>query len=154
MGLIVAGTGHRPEDCVSEGHARVVAATVFRYKQVDVFISGMAAGFDLWAADEALEQDIAVIAARPWAGHEPRVGDEELYQKVLDLAQDVYDINDSKGFPGPWCYHDRNHWMVDSADAVMAYLNLEKESGGTYQCVKYAHKKAKPVNNVYYDPPF
>ena len=149
----VAGTGHRPEDAEAENVVRLKARVKLRYSPADCFISGMAAGFDLWAADEAILLGMEVIAAVPWRGHEPRKGDEDLYNRVLGHASRVVYVTDTEEFPGPKAYHKRNHWMVDNADAVLAYLNPEKESGGTYECVKYARGR-KPVANIWFDPPF
>jgi uncharacterized phage-like protein YoqJ len=152
--MIVAFTGHRPEDCVSEGHARIVTNVKLRYKpQIDTVITGMAAGYDLWAADEALTLGLKIWCAIPWKGHTPRNGDEELYAKIKDAAEKVVYISEAQDFPGNKVYHDRNYWMVDHADVVMAYWNPEKTNGGTFNCVQYAADK-KPVANVYLDPPF
>jgi uncharacterized phage-like protein YoqJ len=151
--MIVAFTGHRPEDCLSEGHARIVTNVKLRSKPIKTVITGMAAGYDLWAADEALTLGLDIICAVPWLGHEPRAVDKELYQKILDAAKDVVYVTNVEDYPGPWVYHKRNEWMVDHADVVMAYWNEEKTSGGTFACVQYAADK-KPVANVWNDPPF
>lgn len=162
-GLIVAGTGHRPEDAEPETFVRVKVATKFRYtdKKIDAFITGMAAGFDLWAADEAHEQGIDLIAAVPWKGHTPRKDDEELYAHILSVAKEVVYVHDSEGlsqaengYPGHWVYHKRNEYMVDRADLVLAYWNPNKEFGGTFQCYKYAKEQGKPIANIWWDPPF
>lgn len=152
--MIVCGTGHRPEDCEDElgVRAKVRIRLSDPTKQIDVFISGMAAGYDLWAADEARLLEIPVWAARPWRGHKPRKEDEELYQTILDYAEKEIIVVESDEFPGNWAYHARNKWMVDNADAVLMYWN-GKESGGTYACRNYAKGK-KPITNIYYDPPF
>jgi uncharacterized phage-like protein YoqJ len=62
----------------------------------------------------------------------------------------VVNVNESIDYPGPKCYHDRNHWMVDNADRVLAYWS-GKKSGGTYACVQYAEKQGKRVRNCYGD---
>ena len=149
----MAGTGHRPEDCEDEVIVRTKARTKLRYSGATVFICGMAAGLDLWAADEARLLGIEVWAAKPWAGHTPRKGDEQLYATIIEHASKVVNVVESDEFPGAWCYHKRNEWMVDHADVVMAYWN-GKESGGTFACRNYAKKVEKPVANIYFDPPF
>jgi len=151
----VCGTGHRPEDSEDEQAVRIKVRTKLRYtnKTIDTFITGMAAGFDLWAGDEALGLGIPIIAAVPWRGHAPRTSDEALYQKLLDNAKEVVYVTDVDDYPGPWVYHKRNEWMVDHADLVLAYWS-GKEKGGTFACYQYAKKKGKPVANVYFDPPF
>lgn len=152
--MIIAGTGHRPEDTEGETIVRTKARTALRYSPVDVFICGMAAGFDLWAGDEARLLGIEVWAARPWASHGPRSGDEELYEAVLNHASKVVNVVDSANYPGPHCYHLRNHWMVDNASHILSYLNPEKLRGGTFECVKYARGKEKPIRNIWVAPPF
>lgn len=154
--MIIAGTGHRPEDAEDEAAVRIKAATKLRYtdKTIDSCITGMAAGFDLWYADEAHRLGIDLIAAVPWKGHTPRKADEELYAHILSVAKEVVYVSDSQDYPGPWIYDKRNQWMVDHADAIMAYWNPHKEFGGTYNCYLYAKEVGKPIANIWYDPPF
>lgn len=122
--------------------------------KIEVFITGMAAGFDLWAADEAIELGIPVIAARPWAGHKPRKDDSELYQKVLDAAIEVVDVDPSEKYRGPWVYQKRNEWMVDNSTHCMSYWS-GKEEGGTFNCRECAkNKEGVFVTNIWNDPPF
>lgn len=151
--MIVAGTGHRPERCEDEGIVRLKARVQLTYKPVDVFITGMAAGLDLWAADEARLRGIEVWAARPWAGHEPRKEDVELYAQIIAYASRVIDVDPSATYQGPWVYQKRNEWMVDNATHVMAYWD-GKEKGGTYNCIQYAKRLNRPIRNIYHDPPF
>lgn len=156
--MIVAGTGHRPENCEVESEVRTKARVKLQYpsrqgKSASTFICGMAAGFDLWAGDEALNLGIEVIAARPWAGHPARRADRELYARLLDEAIKVVNVVESKEYPGVWVYHNRDKWMVDNCDAVMAYWN-GWEAGGTWGTVNYAKKVGKPIANIYHDPPF
>lgn len=153
--MIVALTGHRSEDCEAEEIVRLKARVKLQYTPgITVVISGMANGLDLWGADEALNLGIDVWAARPWAGHTPRASDTELYERVIAKASTVANVTESEEFPGNWCYHKRNEWMVDHADAVMAYWNMDKQSGGTFACVKYAKKVGKPISNIFYAAPF
>lgn len=153
MTLVVAGTGHRPEDCThSETEIRTMVRNKLRKSGATGFICGMASGFDLWAGDEARILGLEIWAARPWAGHVPRVDDKLLYERVLSSASRVIDIDASDIYPGPGCYDKRNRWMVDNADVVMAYWT-GKEKGGTFNCVKYARGK-KPISNIIGDPPF
>lgn len=48
----------------------------------------------------------------------------------------------------PWKLHKRNEYMVNMADEIWAWWNGDR-SGGTYACVKYAHKKGKKIVNLY-----
>lgn len=152
----VAGTGHRPDDIQSYGHAYNVAEIKLKSKPVDVFICGMAAGFDLIAAEAAMKLGIAVTAAIPWGGHKKSLPADwqARWQEVFDYASEVHFCSEDLNFPGKYIYFVRNEWMVDNADVVMAYWNPEKTSGGTYGCIQYALKKKVPVANTWNDPPF
>lgn len=145
--MIIAGTGHREVSNRFDVERRV--AESLKASEATHFICGMAAGFDLLAGNVALDMGILVTAARPWAGHTPRVGDEGVYSKIMQSALDIVNVTDEIDYPGPWCYHKRNEWMVDHADKVLAYLDPKTEKGGTFACVKYANKKDKLVRNIY-----
>jgi uncharacterized phage-like protein YoqJ len=144
---IVAFTGHRPEDCRSEEDVRRRFRDSLDTLKVSTIITGMAAGVDLWAADEARMLGIKIWCAKPWAGHSSRWGDEELYQRIIDAASRVVNVVDYQIYPGPWCYQKRNEWMVDHADRVLAYFS--GKNGGTYNCLKYAIKMERPWENLY-----
>lgn len=154
--MIVAGTGHRPDAIRSFGHAYNVAEIKLKSKPVDVFISGMAAGFDIIAAEAALANGIEVWAAIPWLGHKDSLPKDwqERWMRVYDAAKKRHVIVEQAKFPGNKCYFDRNHWMVDNADVVMAYWNPETKTGGTYECINYALDNNVPVANTWNDPPF
>lgn len=146
--MIIAITGHRPEDTKGEQHVRDVFRSNLLQARPEAVITGISAGVDLWAADEARLLGIEIWAARPWSTHTPRTGDEELYGDILAAASKVVTVTSIDRYPGPWVYHKRNEWMVDHADNVLAYWN-SKESGGTYACINYAKKVMVPVRNVY-----
>lgn len=148
--MIIALTGHRPEDCEDEATVRrKLREALESASGVTTVISGMASGVDLWGGDIALSLGLDVWAAKPWAGHGPRAEDRELYARVIEGARRVVNVDESEEYLGPWLYHNRNHWMVDNATHVLAYLNPNKTSGGTYACVQYAMKQEKPIRNIY-----
>src|SRR6476660_9695073 len=98
--MIVCGTGHRPEDCESEADVRIKSRVKLQYNEkITTFICGMAAGFDLWAADEARLLGLDVIAAKPWAGHKPRREDAELYDRIIAHSSRVVAVNESENYP-------------------------------------------------------
>lgn len=146
--MIIAVTGHRSNDCEPEEVVRKKFRDALEPHQTSVLITGMANGVDLWAADEARLLGIEIWAAKPWSGHGPREGDEELYERIIDAASKVVDVTEQDEYPGPWCYHKRNEWMVDHATHVLAYWS-GKKSGGTFACCNYAKKKEVPVRNIY-----
>lgn len=147
----IAGTGHRSEDCEDEAVVRQRirrALDSLPVGEKHIVIAGMANGFDLWLADEALDRGIEVWAAKPWTGHRPRVDDESLYARVLTEASKVVNVVESDEYPGPWAYHRRNEWMVDQSTHVLAYWSGKKR-GGTFACITYANKVGKPFRNCY-----
>ena len=145
--MITSITGHRPEK-IPDMH-RVVRYLHDAYHHLGVtkVIQGMAAGVDLESAKTAYLDEIPFWAVRPWAGHTPRRGDEGMYQQALKYAERVVDVNPSLTYPGPYVYHDRNHWMVDHAQQTIAVWD-GKPDGGTYQCVKYALEKGVRVYRI------
>ena len=151
--MIVAVTGHRSEDAEPEEVVRCKLRTALRYSGADTVICGMANGVDLWAGSEAVLLGIEVWAAKPWAGHRPRKDDERLYASVIEAASRVVNVTEREEYPGPWVYQVRNKWMVDNATHVLAYLNPEATSGGTWNCVEYARGK-RPIRNIYTAAPF
>lgn len=146
--IILCGTGHRPEDCEEEEVVRRKIQQTLQEARPGIVISGMAAGFDLWLADEAITLGIPVWAARPWAGHTARTQDTELYAKVIGYADQVIAVTKSDEYAGPWVYHKRNEWMVDHATHILAYWS-GKKTGGTYACLNYARKQSRPIRNIY-----
>lgn len=149
--MIIALTGHREEDCISEEHVR----TQFRNCMSELgdgpdkptIITGMANGFDLWAGTEAVRLGHPVWAARPWRTHQARRGDEGLYAEIVEAAERVVVVTEADEYPGPWVYLKRNEWMVDNAERVLAYWN-GKQRGGTYACINYARKVQRPIRNI------
>lgn len=150
----IALTGHRSEDCRGEDDVRNRVREALRAIEdgpgEHVVICGMANGYDLWAGTEALREGFAVWAAKPWAGHKPRVGDRALYKEVIDGAERVHDVHLSDTYIGPWLYQVRNEWMVDNATHLLAYWN-GAQKGGTFNCWTYAQKKLPQdrIHNIY-----
>ena len=150
--MIIAVTGHRSEDCGADeptvrARLREALASVPAGEE-RILVCGMANGVDLWAGAEALALGYEVWAAKPWAGHQPRRADRELYASIVEAASRVVSVVEQNQYPGAWAYQKRNEWMVDHATHVLAYWS-GKEKGGTYNCVKYARKVGKPIRNVY-----
>ena len=68
------------------------------------------------------------------------------YFDMLEQADDVVTLS-ARYFHG--CYHARNRYMVDAADAVLAVCR-EGSSGGTQYTVGYAWQKNREL--VVIDP--
>lgn len=151
--MIIAGTGHRPEDAEAENVVRTKARVALQSSGAEVFICGGASGFDLWAGDEARLLGIEVWFAKPWTGHTFRKADAALYASLVEAAGRVINVVEQDTYPGVWVYHNRDKWMVDNCTHVLAYLHPDARSGGTYGTVQYARGK-KPIRNIYEAAPF
>ena len=147
-------TGHCPEKLgVSEGKIKTALEKEIRAAVSEgytVFISGMARGVDLWAAEIVLRlrkqgEGVRLICAVPYLGFELRWAQfwQNRYQAVLARADLVKFICSeySKN-----CFQIRNQWMVDHASRVIALYN--GASGGTRNTVNYALACGVPVVKI------
>ena len=144
-------TGHRPEKLnTSEKEVRAALR-----KQIDqavhdgftVFITGMARGVDLWAAEIVMDlrkrnKEIRLICAIPHDGFEARWSPswQELYRYVLAEADLTRVI--SKGYH-TGVYQVRNEWMVNHSTRVIAVFN--GQPSGTKNTIDYAYRQGVPV---------
>lgn len=147
--MILFGTGHRPEDAGMsfEEMYRLCRNAINPYRSEHMFITGMAAGFDLAFGAAAYETRHPIWVVRPWAGHEPRKADRELYQHLREVAEIETVVVDQLTYPGPWVYQRRNEFMIDNADEGIALWN-GKQSGGTFNCIQAAKMRGKKVTNL------
>ena len=144
-------TGHRPEKLTQpEKEITARLETALRAAIHDgfvTFISGMARGVDLWAAEIVLQlrdagAPIHLICASPYEGFERewpgnwqrqyrRVWAEADYRKFICPSY-------SRG-----CFQRRNEWMVDHSARVIAAFNGTR--GGTKNTLDYAARQGVPV---------
>lgn len=137
-------TGHRPEKLgASEWKIKAALKKEIRAavsEEYTVFITGMARGVDLWAAETVLElrergAAIRLICAVPFPGFERRWEQtwRERYREVLERAdlQKIICPTYSKD-----CFQVRNRWMVDHSSQVIAVYN--GTGGGTHNTLEYA----------------
>lgn len=144
-------TGHRPEK-LNLSEKEVKAALLKEISQAVqdgfiVFITGMARGIDLWAAEIVLDlrkqnSSIKLICAIPHEGFEARWSADwkRLYYFVLDNADLVRIIG---GDYHPRVYQRRNEWMVNHSARVIAVFN--GQASGTKNTIDYAHQQGVPV---------
>lgn len=160
-------TGHRPREVMAfepldahcerltEAFDREVQRLV-QQQRVDMFLCGMADGFDLFAAQRLLwlrrmdriPQGVCLIAVQPYPGHirsMPRKRWTEAYQEVLLCAQDALVVSAEYG---PEAYKKRNAYMVEHARYVLAFWNHSPRSG-TGQTVRMAEKSGRTIVNLY-----
>lgn len=152
MSIIICGTGHRPSKLGGYGEAvfenlKVHATRYFKLVGPVKVISGMALGWDQAIAVAALELGIPVSAYVPFAGQEDAwpAESQRRYRCILGGCAEVVIV--SPGGYSPAAMQIRNRCMVDDADVVLALW--DGSSGGTANCVNYALKKNKFIQNLW-----
>lgn len=149
----VCFTGHRPEK-LTRPERQVKADLEQAIKKAiddghNVFISGMAPGVDIWAAEIVLRlrdkgADIKLICASPFEGFEKRWPDwAGRYTDIMasaDLTRFICKGN-VRGV-----HQIRNVWMVDHSARVIAVFNGEKS--GTKNTIDYANRVGVEIEYI------
>lgn len=148
-----AFTGHR----TYRGEADELLCAAIRAlhaRGVGTFLSGMAEGFDLAAAEAVLAlreelPDLRLVCVLPYSDHadhqKPTV--RERYREVLLKADAVVPLSTNYYAA---CYHHRNDYLVDHASYLVAWYS--GRTGGTRYTVRRAHAAHLPVENLWPDP--
>lgn len=157
MKKTIAFTGHRPGKLLGYKKAdnynllieakRVIKEEI--EKGTTTFITGMALGVDLWLAEIVLDfrdrkyPHLKVTAAIPCIGQESKwpESSQNYYKYILERCNRKLLV--TKGTYEPWMMDQRNMYMVDNSDGIIAVWN--GTSGGTANCIKYADKKKKDI---------
>lgn len=153
----IAFTGHRPNKiggydtnnpkriAVKKAIEDALTRAVNKYGNSHkiVVITGGALGVDTDAASVAYKMGLPFIVAVPCQGQDSKwpVESRTKYANMLKAAAEIVMVYD-----GPYnntCMQDRNKWMVDHCDALVAVW--DGTSGGTANCVKYAQSVGKPI---------
>ena len=154
-----AFTGHRP--CkfpwkYDETDSRCVALKTALAEQISAladsgvthFLSGMAEAVDSWSALTVLalrEKNPAIklhcilpckTQADKWAA-----SSQELYRSILDQADSIVYVN--RGYHKN-CMLERNRFLVEHADVLLAVYNGEWR-GGTAATMRYAQKMGREI---------
>lgn len=151
-------TGHRPQK-LSWGYneqderckqlKRILKSQIEQMitNGIRTFISGMALGTDIWAAEIVLElkssyPNVRLVAAIPHEGQQIRWSDEykKRYSDIRNAADDEVVLHEHYTKS---CMHERNRWMVDRSACLIAVFNGEK--GGTKGTIEYAQRKGLNV---------
>ena len=147
-------TGHRPEK-LTRTEKDIVRDLEKEIRQaiadgLSVFITGMARGVDIWAAQIVLSlrnsgYDIKLICACPYDGFESGWSKDwqKQYKEILAAADYVKYV--CEGYSRS-CFQIRNEWMVNHAARVIAVFNGEKS--GTKNTIDYAAKAGVPVVRI------
>ncbi len=151
--MIVAGTGHRYISY--KGHeqlnknVQLYIRTWLKENMPSKIITGMAIGFDMLLAHEAIKLKIPVVAAIPFEGHGMSNNWPDKYKKaykaILALAEEAHLV--CAGGYESWKYIKRDEWMVDNCNEVIACWNGARK-GGTFKTVAYAIAQPKPIHFI------
>lgn len=152
-------TGHRPgglpfkyneQDprCIAlKNRLRFSITRLITEMGVDTFITGMAMGVDIFAAEEVLAlkktfKNVKLICAIPcecqadswnalWKGR---------YDDILSAADESVVLSEEYTKA---CMHIRNRYMVDNSNYIIAVWN--GKGSGTSSTIKYAEKKNREI---------
>ena len=155
-------TGHRPAGFTfghDESHPQFLKIKALLEERVALlagngvatFYSGMASGVDQWCAEIVLElkktnPDIRLIAVRPCETQADRWNEEqrERHYNTLALCDDVITLY--KKYTKS-CMYERNRFLVDNAQYVLAVYDGGSK-GGTAYTIGYAKKLRRWVTVI------
>lgn len=147
--LHAAFTGHRTYDGRGDAALRALLDAMYA-RGFRTFLSGMAVGFDLAAAEAVLAlrsrcSDVRLVAVIPFAGQERRYApsDRARYAEVVARAYERVVLRPAYG---PGCYRVRNDFLVEHADEVVAWY--DGSTGGTRYTVGRALRLGLRVRNL------
>lgn len=153
-------TGHRPKD-LSFGHdesaplcvalkQRLYALVLELIEQrgISHFITGMAMGIDSFAAEAVLQAKqlhpaIRLEAALPFPDHSRSWPEPHRLRHLAILEQCDLVTPVSPGYT-PYCFHQRNRYMLAQAGTLLAVWN-GADHGGTFYTLSLARKQKKDV---------
>lgn len=163
--MTVSFTGHRPDKIadykaspreVEIALRRALAEEIVRLsgEGATTFLSGMAPGVDLWAADEVIRLrgegriggDVRLVLAVPYPKFERSIAKKwhPLYHFIEESADEVLYI--SQGYYHG-CYHRRNDYLAEQADVMVAYY--EGTDGGTRYTLRRAEELGRSIINLH-----
>jgi len=150
---VVAFTGHRPDKLGSYTLPNPAYLYVCReleriLKELgpEKAISGMAQGFDLYAANVCINLGIPFIAAVPFIGQEniwPEKSKRQ-YHALLEKAAEVHVV--CEGGYAAWKLQKRNEWMTLNSNIVISCW--DGSPGGTKNCVDFCSKIGRERINI------
>lgn len=156
-------TGHRPNklfgyDPHTEGNRtmlyklRDIIIEHIEVHNVDTFITGMALGIDMWAGRIVIKlkekyPHIKLVSAVPCKNHPNKwiKKSQDEWKMIIDKCDTVHYV--SKEDYTAWCMQDRNEWMVNNSQYVIAVWDGTK--GGTGNCINYALKQNKQITSLH-----
>ena len=149
-----AFTGHRPQNlpfgfneederCIDlKKTLREQIINLIENEGVTHFISGMAIGVDMYAAEIVL----GLKASYPGITLESAIPCESQAAKCFDIASKCDKETLIQTHYTPDCMDKRNRYMVDHADVLIAVW--DGSPSGTGKTVRYAHQQGKSVITI------
>lgn len=162
MRTIIAGTGHRPTG-LYKGSIKTPENVKHLYREELnsrlsenpdlIIVSGMAIGADQLLAEVCVELSIKYVACIPFEGQDSKwtSSDKNNWSELLKKAWQVNLVSlrpPSDYYEAVRMLHQRNQYMVDLSDSVIALFNGVKK-GGTYNVIDYAERKNKRIVNIW-----
>lgn len=152
---VICFSGHRHYGSAPDDEARLEAAVLTAWNEgYRTFISGMAPGFDLAAAEAVVRlRDVGIplqlTAAVPFAGQPAGYSevDRARYGTLLAVADDTRVLAEiySHG-----CYLRRDDWMVERSGRVICWFDGSRS--GTRYTVRRALAHGLEIVNIFRDP--
>lgn len=158
--LALAFTGHRPETLPFEENEATAQCihlkTLIRQEILQrasqgygTFYCGAARGADILFGEQFLAikkehfSDLCLVCVIPYEGQANNWTNawRDRYFSLLEHAD--CEVLISARYTSD-CYHSRNRYMVDHADALLSVFNGQ-HSGGTFYTTKYAYQRNKEI---------
>ncbi len=142
-------TGHRRYVPSPGDEARLAAAVESALADgYRVFVSGMAPGFDLAAAEAVVrlrERGVRLIAAIPFRGqpHGYSADDRRRYDALLEAADEVCVLAERYSHG---CYYRRDDWMVERSSRIICWYDGGGNSGTRYTVRRALNSGLEMVN--------
>lgn len=156
-------TGHRPQDLggydesnpmnvwVKQQLAKCIVGFHKKYGTRE-WITGLALGVDQWAAEVVLwlkeneGLDLYLVGMKPFTSQHIKWNErsQERFHRICELCDELIICQPDPY--APWKMDYRNKEMVNRAKATLAVWS--GKSGGTGNCVKYAHSRKKPIYRI------
>lgn len=163
MGKIVAITGHRPKkllwnyeedhpSCVEFKSILAIEIDKLINQGYDTFMSGMAEGIDMIFSEmilgfKAMYPHIKHVCVIPFEQQHVKwhPSMQERYFEVLSRSDDVITMYYRYHKD---CYKERNQYLVDNADYIIAVQNSNDRSSGTLMTINMAKRKNKQMSII------
>jgi uncharacterized phage-like protein YoqJ len=147
----VCFSGHRPEKLPSGGDSSAEVTRMLKsllYDEIlksiqdgyNTFVTGLANGFDTWAAEIIIElkskdYNIRLVSASPYENHGAGFSGAERWARARIIENSDEFVNVSKDYD-KYCMKRRNEYMVNRSSKLIAMVSDYKS--GTGQTIRYA----------------